>query len=129
MRVARLAALALAAGCASATGPTAVVGQWGGAQASLVLTRAGGTISYLCGSGTIDSTWTLTADGLFAATGEHFFGGGPVPAGGSTPHPATYAGQVDGDHLTLTVTVTDLKTTLGPFVLVRGGPLVHQLCV
>ena len=128
MRVASSLVLALAVGCASPSAPT-VVGVWGGREASLVLTQSGGTVAYACGAGTIGSGWTLDAGGAFNATGEHYFGGGPAPVEGRTPHPVRYTGQVTGDVLSLTVTLLDLGQTLGPFHLVRGGPPVHELCV
>lgn len=128
MRVTPYALLGLVIGCASPTAPT-VVGAWGGTQVSLTLDRSGGALTYACGAGTIDSAWTLSGSGMFTASGEHYFGGGPVPPQGSTPHPAQYTGQVNGDVLTLTVTLLDLHETLGPFTLVRGGPPVHELCV
>ena len=128
MRIALVLLPALALGCASPTAPV-ILGDWGGSQVSLVLDRSGGALSYPCATGTIDSTWTLSAEGVFAGTGQHFFGGGPVPPGGGTPHPATYAGEVNGYVLTLTVTLTDLKETLGPFTLVKNGPVVYLLCV
>ncbi len=128
MRLSTLALLGLALACASPTAPT-IVGDWGGQQASLTLTISGGTAAYQCGAGTIDSAWTITSDGQFSALGVHYFGGGPVPQGGTPPHPARYSGQVDGQFLTLTVFVTDLQQTLGPFRLIRGGPAVHELCV
>ena len=120
--------LALTLGCSSATAPT-LLGQWGGHEASLTLTPSGGTVAYPCGSGTIDSAWTINQSGQFAASGQHFFGGGPVPPGGTVPHPAQYSGQVGGQFLTFTVSVTDLAVTLGPFHLIRGGPAVVELCV
>lgn len=128
MRVSRFLALWLVIGCAAPTAPS-VLGAWGGTEASLTLTRFGGTVAYACGAGTIDSTWTLSADGHFAASGRHYFGGGPAPAQGRPPHPARYAGQVEGDHLTLTVTLIDVDQMLGPFHLVRGGPPVLERCV
>lgn len=128
MRAFPLLSLALVCGCSFLTAP-GVLGNWGGREASLVLARSGGTLSYACGAGTIDSGWTLTPSGDFTASGRHFFGGGPAPAQGRPPHPARYAGVVDGDTLSLTVTVTDLGETLGPFHLVRGGPPVLEQCV
>jgi len=128
MRLGSCLLVALLAGCASPTAPE-IAGSWGGSQVSLTLAHSGGTLTYPCGAGTIDSTWTLSADGAFSATGNHYFGGGPVPAGGGTPHPARYAGQVNNYVLTLTVTLSDLNETLGPFTLVRGGPPVRELCL
>jgi len=113
--------------CSSPTAPK-VAGTWGGPDASLTLTPTGGTLGYACGAGTIDSGWTLTPDGRFAARGQHFFGGGPIPPQGRQPHPAVYTGQVRIGYLTLTVTVTDLQQVLGPFSLRRGGPPVVDQC-
>lgn len=120
--------LPLAVGCYAPTAPEAA-GTWGGTEASLVLTSGGGTVSYPCGDGTIDSSWSLSGAGAFVATGQHFFGGGPVPVGGQPPHPARYSGEVQGNDFTLTVTLTDLSETLGPFHLVRGGPAVQERCL
>ena len=114
--------------CASSDAPVAE-GSWGGQSASLVLERGGGVLGYSCGSGTMDATWTVSADGHLTGTGQHFFGGGPLPSGGRPPHPATYAGNIDGRVLVLTVTLTDLKQTLGPFTMVRGGPPVQEICL
>ena len=122
-----LVVLLLALGCSSPTAP-AVLGSWGGTQASLVLTPAGGTLSYACGAGTVDSAWMLSDAGRFLASGQHFFGGGPVPPQGHPPHPARYTGQVQGDVFTLSVTLSDLNQSLGPFHLVRGGPTVEEVC-
>jgi hypothetical protein len=114
-------------GCSDSTAPSAE-GTWGGTAASLQLTRAGGTLSYPCGAGTIDSGWTLSQSGRFSGTGQHYFGGGPVPPEGHTPHPAVYDGRVEDVRLRLTVTLTDLGQVLGPFELVRGGPPVAEVC-
>ena len=115
-------------GCQSPVAPR-VVGTWGGTQASLILDPSGGTVSYPCGAGTVDSTWSFTSDGRFTGSGLHYFGGGPAPAQGRQPHPARYTGQVAGDNLDLSVILTDVNQTLGPFRLVRGGPVVRELCV
>jgi hypothetical protein len=122
-----LPVLAVVLACSSPTAPEAE-GIWGGQEASLALSRAGGVLGYTCGAGTMDSSWVLTKDGRLTAAGQHFFGGGPVPAQGHPPHPARYAGSIEGNTLVLTVTLTDLAQTLGPFRLERGGPVVQELC-
>jgi hypothetical protein len=114
--------------CATPTGPQ-LEGRWGGTEASLALARSGGSLTYPCGAGTIDSTWTLTRDGRFDGTGQHFFGGGPIPPQGHPPHPARYAGQLHGSRFTFTVTLLDVPETLGPFHLIRGGPPMSEQCV
>jgi len=129
MRVSLLVVTSLVLfGCSSVSEPN-VVGNWGGTEASLALTAAGGSLSYQCGAGTVDSSWSLNDDGQFTASGLHYFGGGPVPAQGRPPHPARYTGRVQGERFVLTVTVTDVGQTLGPFSLTRGGPVVSELCV
>ena len=128
MRLATFLILSLAVGCSAPTAPD-VVGQWGGTVASLMLAPSGGTLSYQCGSGTVDSTWTFSSNGRLVGSGQHFFGGGPVPSQGRPPHPARYDGQVEGDYLTLTVTLRDLNQILGPYRLVRGGAQVREMCV
>ena len=79
--------------------------------------------------GTIDSGWTIGGGGRFLATGQHFFGGGPLPPEGRPPHPARYLGHVSGAVLTMTVIVTDTPDTLRPFHLTRGGPTVMEQCL
>jgi len=123
-----LTAMVLSFACSSATAPEAV-GVWGGTEASLTLTAAGGEVQYQCGASTIDSGWTLSPNGVFAASGEYYAGGGPVPVGGRPPHAATYAGEVAGSTFTFTVTVPDLDATLGPYRVVRDGPEVSELCL
>lgn len=115
----------LALGCASPTSPDPI-GQWGSNDANLTLSRSGGTIEYGCGLGTIDSTWSVGTSGQFTATGMHYTEGGPVPIGGVPPHPARYRGTLRDPWLTLSVTLTDLDQTLGPYRLERGrtGSLV-----
>jgi hypothetical protein len=114
--------------CSDPTAPEPA-GRWGGPDVSLLLAKSGGTLTYTCGAGTVDSGWTVRAAGRFSGAGQHFFGGGPVPPQGHPPHPAVYAGRLTGDQLVLTVTLTDLQQVLGPFTLRRGGPPVAELCV
>lgn len=123
-----IALVLLTLGCTSTTLPD-VVGEWGGTQASMTLGPSGGTLNYQCGAGTIDSAWSLAAGGRFTASGRHYFGGGPLPSEGRPPHPARYTGQVEGRVLMLTVVLTDLSQTIGPFRLIGGGPVVHELCL
>lgn len=122
-----VAGLVLAA--CSDPGAPELSGQWGGAEANLRLTPAGGSIEYGCGAGTIDSGWTVTAGGRWSATGQHYFGGGPVPAGGGEPHPAVYRGRMQGSLLTVTVAITDLPDSIGPLNLERGRTVALHRCL
>ena len=123
-----LGLVAFGLACASVTAPE-VVGSWGGADASLTLTPSGGEVQFACGSGTIEPGWTMSAGGAFAAKGQYYAGGGPVPAEGRPPHPASYLGQVRGSTFTFIVAVPDLDAELGPFVMVWGGPAVSEICL
>jgi hypothetical protein len=124
-----LSALTVLVACGDPTSSRPIQGQWGGLDASLVLSEEIGTLAYPCGAGTIDSGWTLSRQGHLQGAGLHFFGGGPVPATGHPPHPAQYSGHLQGNTLTLTVRLLDSPDTLGPFVMRRGGPIVSELCL
>jgi hypothetical protein len=122
----------LSLGCASTAptaGESAALGQWGGTVVSLSLTESGGTLSYQCGNGTIDGRWTVDADGGFHGAGQHFFGGGPLPESGRTPHQASYRGRIEGDRFTLSVDLGHMEQTLGPYTMTRGGHQVTELCL
>lgn len=127
MRIARLIPLlvvitAAAARCSTAA-PARLVGEWGGDHAGLIVTADQATLEYDCATGTMNLPVQVDDDGRFEATGEHTIGhGGPIRQDEIPDrHPALYAGRIQGDVMTLTVTMTDLKATVGTFVLVRGA--------
>lgn len=122
-------ALTLALGCGSNASAPELTSIWGGSSANLSLGPDGGTIEFGCGLGTIAPSWTLISDGQFSATGQYFFEGGPVPIRGYPPHPAAYTGTLRRQWFTLTVTVSDLAQTLGPFVLERGRTVPLFKCL
>jgi len=100
-----------------------IIGDWGGEHVQLELDEAGGTLDYDCAHGTVDPGWTLTDDGEFTGTGVHVIEhGGPVQEGEILPaRPATYDGTVDGDQMSLTVTLSDSAQVIGTFQLQRGS--------
>jgi len=120
--------LTAALACADPAAPE-LAGQWGGPDATLVLSPSGGTVEYACGAGTIDPGWQLKADGQWRATGLYFSGGGPMPAEGRPPHAASYLGTLTGDALTFSVTVPTLGTVLGPFTVTRNTPGASEICL
>lgn len=125
-----VAAVVFAAACDSSSAPPpAAEGSWGGVEASLTLATTGGTIVFPCGSGVVQSGWTLSSDGNFSAMGTFTFEAGAVPPGGFVAHPARYSGKISGSTFTFNVAVTDLQQLLGPFRMTRGGPPVTSRCL
>ena len=121
-----LTAVAVVAACSvviAGPGVFIIIGDWGGEHVQLELEEAGGTLEYDCAHGTIDPGWTLTDDGEFTGAGEHVIEhGGPVQEGEILPaRPATYDGTVDGDQMSLTVTLSDSAQVIGTFQLQRGS--------
>ena len=98
-------------------------GVWGGEHIRLEATDGGAAVEYDCANGTIDQPVRLDGGGNFDVRGrytpEH---AGPVLRDETAnSRPARYAGRVKGDVLTLTVTLTDTKETVGTFTLTRGS--------
>ncbi len=115
--------LVLVAACGSLTAAgdrrTLAPGSWGGDHVALEVTAQGGSIEFDCAHGAIAEPIVLDDDGHFESTGtyvrEH---GGPVREGEEDARPARYAGRVQGQTMTLTITVGG--EALGPFELERG---------
>jgi hypothetical protein len=104
---------------AAASLPT---GTWGGEHLNLNVTATGARLEFDCAQGTIDQAITLDAHNAFNVSGtytqEH---GGPIrideqPNG----RPARYTGRVEGERLTLTITLADTQKSLGTYTLVHG---------
>jgi hypothetical protein len=94
-------------------------GVWGGQGVQLAVTETGAHIEYDCAHGQLDGSLTLDAQGHFEATGSHTREGpGPIRVGITrVSRPARYTGSIDGEKMTLTVTLTDTNDTLGTFTL------------
>ena len=127
-RPALLWLVSLLVACSSPVEPDAN-GNWGSTQAGLVISRSGGTLTLQCGSGLIDSTWTLTSAGEFTGSGVTFGGGGPDPIGGRPPRPSRFTGRISGDTFTLWFIVIGSETPAGPFRMQRNGPAISQVCL
>jgi hypothetical protein len=113
-----LLTLCVMMGCSTPT-MADLVGQWGGTHVNLILADTGGTVEFDCGRGTIEPGWSLSPEGRFAAIGAFYQEAGPEPLVGRPPQPARYAGTLFNSRLTLTVSLTEAGTHLGPFVLER----------
>jgi hypothetical protein len=97
-------------------------GTWGGEHISLNATAAGARLEFDCANGQINQPITLDGNGAFDVAGvyvqEH---GGPVrideqPNG----QPARYSGRVEGQTMTLTITLTGKQQTVGTYTLGHG---------
>jgi len=99
------------------------LGNWGGDHVSLTVTNEGGTLEYDCGSGTIDQPFVVDGAGRFDLRGTHVRERpGPIRVGEEPDrHPARYTGRIDGNRMTLTVTMTDLDQGVGTFTLTLGA--------
>ncbi len=129
-RLAAAAMLVLAACGTMSQAPSALSGQWGGPRVGLVLVGGLGKLEYDCASGTIDQPVMPGRDGRFTAAGTHIRGqGGPERVGQVfTAVRATYAGRVEGEAMTLTVTLED-GTVIGPHRLRRGAEPQLMRCL
>jgi hypothetical protein len=98
------------------------LGTWGGDHVVLQMTKKGASLDYDCAHGTIDRRLSTDRRGNFKARGTHYRErGGPVHAGDSQKgEPASYTGRINGNTMTLTVTLTDTNETIGTFTLAYG---------
>ncbi|MFL6212031.1 MAG: hypothetical protein ACJ74W_24500 [Pyrinomonadaceae bacterium] len=97
-------------------------GTWGGQHISLDATSSGAHLEFDCANGEINQPVMLDGNNAFDVAGvyvqEH---GGPVrideqPNG----QPARYSGRVEGQTMTLTITLTDKQQTIGTYTLGHG---------
>lgn len=103
----------------------AVQGVWGSDKASLRVKESGGTLDILA--------LTLPSGGCFGSYGEILQ---PIPRGrftlagtytqltgvypGKVDYPAQFSGSVDGNTMTITISVPSQPQSFGPFVLTYG---------
>lgn len=99
------------------------LGTWGGEHIRMLVSAKGASIEYDCAQGSIVGRLTLDAERKFNATGAHMREGpGPIRMGvDRASRPAAFSGQVNGDEMSLTVTLTDEKQSIGDFTLRRGS--------
>jgi hypothetical protein len=114
----------------STTGDTLSVGTWGGENAGLVVNDTIAHAHIGCTFGNFDAPVTLDEAGRFNVAGSYVLRAYPVFVG--PYHPAQFAGQLEGNRLTLTITVSDTvekKTVvLGPVTVTFGREPRMQQC-
>lgn len=114
-------AVAAVAACGDLTLTSLEFTTWGGTHIGLVITVSGASVEYDCAEGEILEPIILN-DGKFNVLGLHYMGmGGPIGVDRVHPRPARYEGRVDGDQMTMTVTLNDTKEQVGTYTLVRGA--------
>jgi|SRR6185436_4659692 len=97
-------------------------GLWGGQGISMEATDSGATLDFDCASGTITEPIALDSAGKFSAKGR-FARQHPGPTredDDNAGQPAIYSGVVDGENLTLTITLTKNSEKVGSFTLAHG---------
>lgn len=116
-------------GCAGSNCQTELIGVWGGDHIGMVVADSSATIEYDCAHGRIDEMIITDENGEFEVTGIHVFErGGPIRIDEVfEEHPALYQGSIEGEVMTLKVTVTNTGKEFGTFTLILGAnPNVYK---
>jgi hypothetical protein len=94
-----------------------------------VLEGGSGTVDFDCASGTIDEAVFPGEGGVFSVKGTYRTGqSGPIKVGQIfRSQPATYAGTITKEDMTLSVSLDD-GTEVGPFTLREGAPPQLNRC-
>ena len=108
----------IACSAATPTPITDVVGTWGGDNAGLIVNGTDVHVHIGCTLG--DAVGPIVADenGRFEVSGTYNVDAYPVNRG--ITHPASFTGQIVGQTMTLTVSLTDITRVLGPVTLIYG---------
>jgi hypothetical protein len=99
-----------------------ITGLWGGQGISMEVTDSGASLDFDCASGTITEQIIPDGAGKFSAKGRFArHRPGPTREGEDTEgQPAIYNGVLDGENLTLTITLAHNSEKVGNFMLVHG---------
>ena len=97
-------------------------GLWGGPGISMEVTHSGATLDFDCASGVITEPIVLDHAGKFSAKGLYTrHHPGPTREDENKDgQPATYSGVVDGENLSLTITLVKNLEKAGNFTLAHG---------
>lgn len=100
-------------------------GKWGGVGLFVEVGASGAKVELDAAHGKIDGPLALDAEGRFEANGTLVRERpGPTRIGGEDAgaEPARYRGTLEGDTLTLDLTLTRSGTAIGPLQAKRGAP-------
>ena len=98
-----------------------ITGQWGGQGISMEVTDSGASLDFDCASGTISEPIELDGSSKFSAKGlfaRHH--PGPTREAENEGQPAIYSGVLDGENMTLTITLKQNSENVGSFTLAHG---------
>ena len=107
--------------CSAATSTGAnlqIAGTWGGDNAGLIVNLDDIHVHIGCTLGDATGPIRTDANGRFEAIGTYNVDAYPVDRG--ILHPAKFSGDINGQTMTLTVTLTDITRVLGPVTLIYG---------
>jgi hypothetical protein len=116
-----------AAGAVFASDRTLAAGPWGGEKVIFEVVADGADLEFECARGRISKPIKLDGNGDFDLPGTFGAEGrGPSRDDASSAAEARYKGHVQGDTMTLNVTIGDRK--MGPFTLTRGRQPFLKKC-
>ena len=117
---------AILACSATSTPITQVAGTWGGDNAGLIVSNADVHVHIGCTLGDAVGPIRPDADGRFQANGTYNVTAFPIDRG--IIHPAQFTGQITGQTMILTVSLSDTARVLGPVTLTYGKEPVMGPC-
>jgi hypothetical protein len=105
---------------------TIITGTWGGDDAGLIATDTSAHVHIGCTLGDTRGAIVTDENGRFDVTGMYDVDAYPVAR--DIWHPARFTGQVIGQTMVLTVTLTDTGRVLGPVTLTYGKEPEMRMC-
>lgn len=97
------------------------LGTWGGQGVGMEVSETGATFDFDCAHGSIEAPLRLDEAGRFELAGTYVpEDPGPTRCSEARGKSARYAGKLDGDTVTLTITLAGSDKEIGTFALVRG---------
>lgn len=95
---------------------------WGGPHVRITAFEKTAEIEFDCAHGEIRGSLKGDAQGRFDLPGTFAREGGPTRSDeAAAGQPARYSGRIEGDKMTLTVTLTDSNEKLDEFTLTKGS--------
>jgi hypothetical protein len=117
-------------GSMTAVDLTVQPGVWGSDQASLTVSDSGSTLEIVTSTGCVGSYGEIDQSipaGQFSRPGVYTQLIGAFP--GKLDYAAEYSGVVEGNQMSIMVSVPALQQTMGPFTLTQGLDKTWDLCL